>query len=63
MTKRILNRFNGLVFMGAACIIARQPARQVVRGIQMGHNRLFETRLLVLFFQSVFPSVRVTSSI
>jgi len=43
--------------------VACQPARQIVRGIQVRHNRLFETRLLILFFQSFFPSVRVTSSI
>jgi len=27
------------------------------------HNRLFETGLLILFFQSSFPSMRVTSSV
>ena len=53
----ILRDVLGVVF------VACQPARQIVRGIQVRHNRLFETRLLILFFQSFFPSVRVTSSI
>ena len=54
---RILRDVLGVVF------VACQPARQVVRGIQVRHNRLFETRLLILFFQSFVPFVRVTSSI
>jgi len=53
----ILRDVLGVVF------VACQPARQIVRGIQVRHNRLFETRLLILFFQSFVPSVRVTSSI
>jgi len=44
-------------------LVACQPARPIGRGIQVRHHRLCESHWLMLFFQSLFPSTRVTSSL
>src|SRR5205085_11262214 len=36
------------------CVVARQPARQIVRGIQMRHDCQFKTRACVLCLQTFF---------